>query len=112
MVTLLLSSLPAALLRAEDAPEKVASIAIRGSKRIEDQAIRGRLTLKPGDPYTLEAIRAQIRIIYEMGFFEDVQIETDRGPSGMAVVFIVKEKPFITEVVFDGNENFSDDKLK
>jgi outer membrane protein insertion porin family len=28
------------------------------------------------------------------------------------VIFIVREKPFITEIVFDGNENLSDDKLK
>ena len=112
MVALLLAGVPVSLLHAEETAETVASVDIRGNKRIEDQAIRGRLTLKVGDPYTLDAIRAQIRIIYEMGFFEDVQIETDRIPNGMAVAFIVKEKPFITEVVFDGNENFSDDKLK
>ena len=28
------------------------------------------------------------------------------------MVFVVREKPFITEIVFDGNENLSDDKLK
>jgi outer membrane protein insertion porin family len=112
MVTLLLSGFLASLLKAEETTESVASVDIRGNKRIEDQAIRGRLTLKVGDLYTLDAIRAQIRVIYEMGFFEDVQIETDRVPTGVAVAFIVKEKPFITEVVFDGNENFSDDKLK
>lgn len=112
MVMLLLSGFFASLLKAEETTESVASVDIRGNKRIEDQAIRGRLTLKVGDLYTLDAIRAQIRVIYEMGFFEDVQIETDRVPTGVAVAFIVKEKPFITEVVFDGNENFSDDKLK
>jgi outer membrane protein insertion porin family len=111
MVALLFSGFPGSL-KAEETAESVASVDIRGNKRIEDQAIRGRLTLKAGEPYTVDAIRDQIRIIYEMGFFEDVQIETDRVPNGVAVAFIVKEKPFITEVVFDGNENFSDDKLR
>ncbi|WP_447979690.1 outer membrane protein assembly factor BamA [Candidatus Nitrospira bockiana] len=92
--------------------QKIASIDIRGNKRIEEPAIRSRLTIKVGDPYTPEAIRAQIRVIYEMGFFEDVQIETESTPQGLAVTFLVTEKPFITDVVFDGNENFSDDKLK
>ena len=72
--TLLLVSLSASTLYAEDTGQKVASVDIRGNKRIEDQAIRGRLTLKVGDPYTVDAIRAQIRVIYEMGFFEDVQL--------------------------------------
>ena len=59
-----------------------------------------------------ETLRAQIKILYETGYFEDVQVETDPAADGVAVVFVVREKPFITEIVFDGNENLSDDKLK
>ena len=100
------------LLQAQITPPKVKSIQIRGNKRIEDPAVRGRLTLRVGDPYTPETIRAQIRIIYEMGFFEDVQIETESEAGGVVVTFVVREKPFITEIVFDGNQNLSEDKLK
>ncbi|MEW6544029.1 MAG: outer membrane protein assembly factor BamA [Nitrospirota bacterium] len=92
--------------------QKVKSIEIRGNKRIEEPAIRGRITLKVGEPYTSEAVRTQIRLIYEMGFFEDVQIETERVIGGVAITFVVREKPFITEIVFDGNQNLSDDKLQ
>lgn len=91
---------------------KVKSVEIRGNKRIELAAIRGRLTLKVEEPYTPEIIRAQVKILYESGFFEDVQVETDSVPGGVSVVFVVSEKPFIAEIVFDGNENLSDDKLK
>ncbi|WP_413934416.1 outer membrane protein assembly factor BamA [Nitrospira sp. BLG_1] len=91
---------------------KVTSIDIRGAKRIEAAAIIGRLTLKPDDPYTSEHVRGQIRILYDTGFFEDVQVETESVPAGMAVTFVVREKPFISEVVFDGNEHLSDEKLK
>jgi outer membrane protein insertion porin family len=97
---------------AQDGGQKVASVAIRGTKRIDATAIQGRLTMKAGDAYTGEAVRTQIRLIYEMGFYEDVRIETEPAPGGVAVTFVVREKPFITEIVFDGNENISDDKLK
>ncbi len=110
VVSLLFSSTGS--LHAQESLQKVKSIEVRGNKRIEESAIRGRLTLKVDDPYTGEAIRAQIRLIYEMGFFEDVRIETDPVVGGVAVVFVVREKPFITEIVFDGNENLSEDKLK
>jgi outer membrane protein insertion porin family len=103
---------PGGALWAQPGGAKVAAIEIRGNKRIEDPAIRGRLTLKPGDLYTSEAIRTQIRIIYDMGFFEDVQTETDQVSGGIAVAFIVREKPFVTEIVFDGNQNLNDDKLQ
>jgi len=97
---------------AEQAEVKVTAIEIRGNKRIESPAIAGRLTLKPGDPYTPENVRGQIKIIYETGYFEDVQVETQPGAGGVALAFLVREKPFITEIVFDGNKALSDDKLK
>jgi outer membrane protein insertion porin family len=100
------------VVQAQDGEQKVKSIQIRGVKRIEETAVRGRLTLKIGDRYTGEAIRTQIRLIYEMGFYEDVRIETESVPGGVGVVFVVREKPFITDIVFDGNENLGDDKLK
>lgn len=91
---------------------RVASIDIRGNQKIELPAIQGRLTLKPGDAYSPENVRGQIKILYDTGYFEDVQLETESTPDGIALVFVVREKPFITEIVFDGNEELSDDKLK
>ncbi len=96
---------------AQPSGQKVTSIEIRGNKKIELPAIEGRLTLKPGDPYTPENVRGQIKILYETGYFEDVQLETESGPRGVALIFLVHEKPFITEIVFDGNEELSDEKL-
>ncbi|HVG02437.1 MAG TPA: outer membrane protein assembly factor BamA [Nitrospira sp.] len=100
------------LLYAQDGVPLVNSITIRGQKRIELQAIEGRLTLKANDRFTADALREQVKILYGTGYFEDVQVETDQGSGGVAVTFVVREKPFITEIVFDGNEELSDDKLK
>ena len=97
---------------AQLAGPKVKTIEIRGNKRIELPAIAGRLTLKAGDPYTPETVRGQVKILYDTGFFEDVQVETESVEGGTTVAFVVREKPFITEIVYDGNDNLSDDKLK
>jgi outer membrane protein insertion porin family len=98
---------------AAQTPEpKIKSIEIRGNKRIELPAIIGRLTLKVEDPYAIEMVRGQVKILYDSGLFEDVQVETEPAPGGMAVVYVVREKPFITEIVYDGNEHLSDEKLK
>ena len=110
MVVSVLWSVLEALAQAPDL--KVASIEIRGAKRIEVPAVAGRLTLKAGDRYTLDTVRGQVKILYDMGFFEDVQVETESIADGMAVIFIVQEKPFITEIVFDGNDQLTDEKLK
>lgn len=99
-------------LYAQDGVPLITSVTIRGQKRIELQAIEGRLTLKANDRYTADALREQVKILYATGYFEDVQVETEPVGGGVAVVFVVREKPFITEIVFDGNEELSDDKLK
>ena len=112
LITVFGGVLPMSAVAVEQAEVKVTTIEIRGNKRIELPAIAGRLTLKPGDPYTPQNVRGQIKILYETGFFEDVQLEAEPGAGGVALVFVVREKPFITEIVFDGNEALSDDKLK
>lgn len=96
----------------ETVGSRVQSIEIRGNKRIEVPAILGRLTLKVGDLYEPEIVRGQVKILYDSGFFEDVQVETEAVTDGTAVIFVVREKPFIAEIVYDGNEYLSDDKLK
>lgn len=100
------------LASAQEPVQRVTALTLEGNRRIEASAIQGRLTLKVGDPYSPAVIRNQIRLLYESGFFEDVQSEVEPGPGGVAVVFRLREKPFITEIVFDGNEELSEDKLK
>lgn len=112
LVTLLCGVTLAVEALAQSNGVKVASIDVRGNKKIELQAIAGRLTLKVGDPYTPENVRGQIKILYDTGYFEDVQVETESVAEGVGLTFLVREKPFITEIVFDGNEELSDDKLK
>jgi outer membrane protein insertion porin family len=85
---------------------------IQGNQRIESAAILGNVTLKTGDPLTTQVTQEQIRRIYDMGFFDDVQVQTETKAKGVAVTFVVQEKPFVTDIVFDGNDALSDDKLK
>ena len=96
---------------AEEPGPLIKSVRVQGNKRIEVPAIRGRISLKEGNRFSTEAIRDQIRSVYQMGFFEDVRVETEPVPGGVAVVFVVTEKPFITNIVFDGNDKLKDEKL-
>lgn len=96
---------------AQSSQSHIEAIEIEGNQHIEDLAILGKLSIKPGDSFTQESIREQIQLIYGMGFFEEVEVSTEVRANGVLVVFRVKEKPFTIEVVFDGNEELSDDKL-
>ena len=90
----------------------VKSLDVVGNQRIETLAILDRVTLKIGDFLTRAVTQEQIRLIYDMGFFDDVEVRTESVSEGIKVVFAVREKPFTSEIVFDGNDHLSDDKLQ
>src|SRR2546428_5702337 len=96
---------------AQESAQLIKAIKVQGNKRIGAPAIRGRISLKEGEPFIAEKIREQIRAVYQMGYFEDVRVETEPVAGGMAVIFVVTEKPFVTEILFDGNDNAQDEKL-
>ncbi|UCE64817.1 MAG: outer membrane protein assembly factor BamA [Nitrospirota bacterium] len=103
---------PLSILHAEEARLQIQSIDIRGNKNIKASVIKDKLTVKPGDPFSPDRIRDQIQLIYAMGFFKDVQVETDTRPEGVHLVFLVQEKPFNVEVVLDGYDKLNEDKLQ
>jgi len=90
---------------------RIQRIQVEGNRHIEQQAIVGKLSIQPGDLFSQEQVREQIQAIYNMGFFEGVEVTTQRDGDEVVVVFQVKEKPFTVEVVYDGNDELSDEKL-
>ncbi len=90
----------------------VNSIEIRGLKRLDEAAIRKRLTQKVGQPLSRENISQDIKRIYEMGYFEDIRVETEPFEGGLKLIYIIKEKPSIVKITFSGNKEYDDEKLK
>jgi outer membrane protein insertion porin family len=99
------------LLWAQLSGNRIQHIKVEGNRHIETQAIVGQLSIQVGDPFSNEQVREQIQKIYNMGFFEEVDVSTDVATDGIVVAFRVKEKPFTVEVVYDGNDELSDENL-
>jgi hypothetical protein len=99
------------LLWAQLSGNRIQHIKVEGNRHIETQAIVGKLSIQVGDPFSNEQVREQIQKIYSMGFFEEVDVAADVATDGIVVAFRVKEKPFTVEVVYDGNDELSDENL-
>ena len=99
------------LLWAQSSENRIQQIEIEGNRHIERQAIVGKLSIQVGDQFSNEQVRQQIQKIYSMGFFEEVDVSTQLATDGVLVAFRVKEKPFTVEVVYDGNDELSDENL-
>jgi outer membrane protein insertion porin family len=96
---------------AQSSENRIQRIQVEGNRHIDRQAIIGTLSIQAGNPFSQEQVREQIQNIYSMGFFEKVDVSTQLIADEVVVVFQVQEKPFTTEVVYDGNDELSDEKL-
>jgi outer membrane protein insertion porin family len=91
---------------------QVDSVLVEGNKRVEKDAILAVIGTKKGHPLDSGQLDQDLRDVYKMGYFKDVQIETEPGPKGKIIVFKVTEKPSVGKISFEGNKKIKADDLK
>jgi outer membrane protein insertion porin family len=90
----------------------VEAVYVKGNQRIEADAILTVVRTSPGNLLDYEKLDRDLRDIYRMGYFSDVRIEEESGAKGKIIIFVVKEKPIIGKIVFEGNKEVKEEKLK
>ena len=73
----------------------VADVVVNGNKFIEKDAILYVMQTKKGEAYSPETVQDDLKKIYEMGYFKDIQITTQDVEGGKEVTFTVIEKPMV-----------------
>jgi len=92
--------------------DKITDIVVEGNQRIETDAIRRVVKQKPGDVFIAKNAAEDLKAVYGMGYFEDVQIQSEREPDGIRLVFKVTEKPTVRSIQLTGNVVFDTDEMK
>jgi outer membrane protein insertion porin family len=90
----------------------IADLAIRGNRRVEEDAIRARIRSTAGSVYDPAQIARDVRSVFQQGFFSDVRVYTDNTPAGLRVTFEVEESPIVREIAITGNDHIDGDKIK
>jgi outer membrane protein insertion porin family len=86
----------------------VQRIVVQGNERIETETILAYLPIQVGDTVGAAQIDNTIKTLFRTDLFADVRVELRGGDLNVAVV----ENPIINQVVFEGNSNIKDDKLR
>lgn len=92
--------------------EKIVEVVIKGNKRIEKAAILNVVKIKAGDVLVNDKTDDDIRAIFKLGHFQDVQAAVESSDKGAVLVYVVSEKPIVRAVSFEGNKELATDKLK
>src|ERR671918_2018062 len=84
-------------------------IKIAGNLRVEDDGIRLHLKSRTGELFNSAVVEQDVKAIFRMGFFDDVQAEL--SPEGV-LTYAVKEKPYIREVKIQGASQVTKEKIE
>ena len=93
----------------------VVRVDVQGNRRVETDAVRTVLPLKPGDTYDKDKLKSSLLAVWRMGYFSDVRIDVSPALApldGYALTVLVAEKPAIHNIQTEGNEELTNDDLK
>lgn len=95
-----------------DDENRVVEIRVEGNRRVEAEAIRRALRTKVGEPLAPGRTSQDLRAVWALGYFQNVELLVQRLPNGVAYVVRVEERPIVRSVKLRGNEELSQDDLK
>ncbi len=87
----------------------VTDIQVKGNQRIEPDAILANVKSGKGELLRPEQVSEDIKSIYKMGFFAEVNADAvDNPEGGKTLVFTVRENPTVQEVNIKGNKKLAE----
>jgi outer membrane protein insertion porin family len=90
----------------------IRALSFRGNRKAEDDALRNAIKSRPGETLSSEQLREDIKNVWKLGFFEDVQVEATEGASGtIGLTFVLREKPSIRKIYVAGAHEVGLDKI-
>jgi outer membrane protein assembly complex protein YaeT len=94
----------------DDVIFRIQDVVFDGLQNVKPKTVRSEIQLKKGKVYATSIAREDLRTILGLGYFDNAEISVDRDKK--TVKFTVVEKPYIKKIVFKGNKQFSEGKLK
>jgi outer membrane protein insertion porin family len=104
-------TLPALAQEAEPVGITVGAVKVQGNRRSEADAVLAAIATRADTRFDRERIRSDLKSVFQLGFYRDVQVDLAQVEGTWVVTFIVEEKPSIREVRTEGNEEIDDDEL-
>lgn len=98
--------------RQQERPIIIKELAVEGNRRVQDAVILGRVQTKIGAPFVPAPLREDVKAIFALGFFDDVQLKVEDFEGGIKVTFVVVERPLVRDVSFEGNKAVKTEELQ
>lgn len=91
---------------------RIDDIEIEGSRKVEPEAVIEKVGSKKEMMLDNYLLRKDLSRIYDMKYFEEVEAYHKIKDGKNILLFRLKEKPIISKLTFEGNDEINDDDLK
>jgi outer membrane protein insertion porin family len=88
-------------------PIIIRELAVEGARRVQEAVILGRIRSAVGSPFNPSQASEDLRSIFNLGFFDDVQMKVEDFEGGVKITYVVTERPFVRDVEFVGNSKLA-----
>jgi outer membrane protein insertion porin family len=92
--------------------KEIRRISVIGARRVDPEDVRATMKLRRGDTCTDPAVTRDAKALWNMAYFDDLQIEADPLGAGIKLTIRVVERPAIRKVVYEGNDEVDEDDIE
>lgn len=91
--------------------QPIAEIRFEGNRRVESDAMLLEIESKVGELVAVSSLASDLRRLWALGKFEDVEVLGELGPAGVILLYRVKERPTVRKIVVEGNNKVKLDDI-
>lgn len=91
---------------------RVDGIEVQGNRKVETEAVLEKIATREGMVLDNYLLRKDLSRVHEMKYFEEVEAWHKKSGGKNILLFKLQEKPIISKVSFEGNDEIGEDDLK
>ncbi len=89
----------------------ITAIGTQGLRRVAEEDVLVSLELRKGQRCSDAVLSSDVKALWDLGFFSDIAVDAKPRGEGVALTFILKERPSIAAIEFNGNDELDEEEL-
>ncbi|MHC1712272.1 MAG: outer membrane protein assembly factor BamA [Solidesulfovibrio sp.] len=90
---------------------RIVEIDVEGNSILDKEVVLLKIKSQVNQTYDPKNVNEDIKRLFELGYFDDVQVRLDDAAGGKRITFLVKEKPRIQAIGVTGNGDVKKDDI-
>ena len=91
--------------------KEIRRVVVVGARRVDPDDVRATMKLRRGSSCLDPAVTRDAKALWNMGYFDDLQVESDPVGAGIKLTIRLVERPAIRKVIYKGNDEVDEDDI-